>query len=238
YDRYGNRNFDTNNTTTLGSCSQMQCNPTVDVSNNRFTTGQGYTYDLAGNVITDAEGRTFVYDAENKQKEVRDVNNVVVGQYYYDGDGKRVKKYIFSTQETTLFVYDASGRMVAEYATTVAPASEAKVSYLTNDHLGSPRITTDANGGVISRRDFLPFGEEIGSTQTAQRNINLHYAADDVRQKFTAYERDNESSLDYAQARYYNSNHGRFTSPDPYLPSAVVGIPQSWNRYSYMRISS
>jgi RHS repeat-associated protein len=50
----------------------------------------------------------------------------------------------------------------------------------------------------------------------------------------TSYERDIESDLDYAQARYYNFNHGRFTSPDPYLPSAVVGIPQSWNRYSYV----
>jgi hypothetical protein len=32
----------------------------------------------------------------------------------------------------------------------------------------------------------------------------------------------------------YSYSHGRFTSPDPYLPSAVVGIPQSWNRYSYV----
>ncbi|MGI8641085.1 MAG: RHS repeat domain-containing protein [Pyrinomonadaceae bacterium] len=230
YDRYGNRNFDTNNTTTLSSCPANQCNPTVDVSNNGFTSGQGYTYDLAGNVISDAQGRVFTYDGENKQTLVKDVNNVTVGEYYYDGDGKRVKKYIFSTQETTLFVYDASGKMVAEYSTTVAPASEAKVSYLTNDHLGSPRITTDANGNVISRRDFMPFGEEVF---TAQRTQGLGYAADDIRQKFTAYERDIESELDFAQARYYKSAHGRFTSPDPLLESAKTNNPQSWNRYSY-----
>ncbi|MGI8639404.1 MAG: RHS repeat domain-containing protein [Pyrinomonadaceae bacterium] len=233
YDRYGNRNFDTANTTTLGSCPANQCNPTIDAANNRFTTGQGYTYDLAGNVITDAEGRTFVYDAENKQKEVRDVNNVVVGQYYYDGDGKRVKKYIFSTQETTLFVYDASGKMVAEYATTVAPSSEAKVSYLTSDHLGSPRITTDANGGVTSRRDFLPFGEE---TFTAQRTNGLGYTADEVRQKFTSYEKDNETELNYAKARYQNPNLGRFNSPDPAkMTKARMVDPQHWNLYVYAR---
>ena len=37
YYRYGNRNFDTANTTTLGSCPQAQCNPTVSATNNRFT---------------------------------------------------------------------------------------------------------------------------------------------------------------------------------------------------------
>ena len=51
--------------------------------------------------------------------------------------------------------------MVAEYSTIVASPTEAKISYLTNDHLGSPRILTDQNGQVISRRDFLPYGEEI-----------------------------------------------------------------------------
>ncbi|MGI8642076.1 MAG: hypothetical protein ACR2MG_19265 [Pyrinomonadaceae bacterium] len=108
YDRYGNRNFDTANTTTLGSCPAAHCNPTIDAANNRFTSGQGYTYDLAGNVISDAQGRVFTYDGENKQTLVKDVNNVTIGEYYYDGDDKRVKKYIFSTQETTVFVYDAS----------------------------------------------------------------------------------------------------------------------------------
>jgi uncharacterized protein RhaS with RHS repeats len=57
-----------------------------------------------------------------------------------------VKKVVPATGETTLFVYDASGKMVAEYSTIVTPPSEAKVSYLTNDHPGSPRVITDQNG--------------------------------------------------------------------------------------------
>jgi len=32
---------------------------------------------------------------------------------------------------------------------------------LTTDHLGSPRITTDQFGQAASRRDFMPYGEEI-----------------------------------------------------------------------------
>lgn len=228
FDRYGNRNFDTtnNNTTTLGACPTAQCNPTISATNNRFTSGQGYTYDFAGNVITDAQGRTFAFDAENKQKEVRDVNNIVIGTYFYDGDGKRVKKV--SNTETVIFVYDALGKLVAEYEnqTPVNP----QVSYLTNDTLGSPRITTDANGNVISRRDFMPFGEEI---YTAQRTQGLGYSADNVKQKFTSYERDIESELDFADARYYNFNHGRFTSVDPLLSTGEPSDPQTWHRYAY-----
>jgi RHS repeat-associated protein len=233
YDRYGNRNFDVNNTTTLGSCSQNVCNPTVDVSNNRFTTSQGYTYDLAGNVVNDAHGRQFAYDAENKQKSVTS-SGITIGQYFYDGDGKRLKKVNPQTGETTVFVYDASGKMVAEYSTT-APTT-ARVSYLTSDHLGSPRINTDANGNVFARHDYLPFGEEITSTTTPVRSINLNYGDDGIKQKFTSYERDNESSLDYAKARYHNYNHGRFTSVDPIMMTKKrLADPQAINLYVYVR---
>ncbi|MBK7034612.1 MAG: RHS repeat-associated core domain-containing protein [Ignavibacteria bacterium] len=50
----------------------------------------------------------------------------------------------------------------------------------------------------------------------------------------TGYERDNESELDFAQNRYYNSGHGRFTTTDPLLTSGRLVDPQSWNRYAYV----
>ena len=49
----------------------------------------------------------------------------------------------------------------------------------------------------------------------------------------TSYERDNETGLDYAQARYYASTQGRFTSVDPLRASATTGNPQTFNRYAY-----
>jgi hypothetical protein len=85
---------------------------------------------------------------------------------------------------------------------------------LTNDHLGSPRVITDQNGQVVSRRDFHPFGEEIGALNlpagTPQPRTTAHgyTTADTIRQKFTGYERDNESELDYAGARYTNQITG------------------------------
>jgi RHS repeat-associated protein len=54
-----------------------------------------------------------------------------------------------------------------------------------------------------------------------------------VRQQFVGYERDNETGLDYAGARYFASVQGRFTSPDPLLGSGEVADPQTWNRYNY-----
>lgn len=226
YDRYGNRRFNTSNpnyTTTLPvGCSTAQCNPTIDTANNQFTTGQGYTYDMAGNLITDAQNRTFTYDAENKQTEVKNSSNQPVGTHSYDGDGKRVKKV--AGTEVTIFVYDALGKLVAEYANQLASANDAKVSYLTSDHLGSPRINTDASGNVIARHDYQPFGEEIQRTS---------YGADSTRQKFTSYERDIESDLDFAEARYYNNRHGRFHSVDFANAGAEEFAPQSWNGYSY-----
>ncbi len=236
YDRYGNRNFNQTNTTMPSSfASPAITNPAISTTNKRITSS-GYNYDASGNTTFDASLRKFTYDAENKQTKVESTNSSqtvtgTVGEYSYDGDGKRVKKYVPSTGETTIFVYDASGKSIAEYSTIVANSADAKVAYLTSDHLGSPRINTDANGAVIARHDYHPFGEEI---YTAQRTTGLNYAADTVRKQFTSYERDNETNLDFAKARYHNYNLGRFQSPDPIIISRKrIRNPQLWNSYSY-----
>ncbi|MGB7069307.1 MAG: RHS repeat-associated core domain-containing protein, partial [Pyrinomonadaceae bacterium] len=227
FDRYGNRRFDTANTTTLApGCAEAICNPQIDPATNKLV---GYQFDNAGNTKVDANGQTFTYDSENKQVQVNNASGIV-GQYFYDGDGKRIKKVVPSTGETTIFVYDAAGKLVAEYSTVVEPQTTAKVAYLTNDHLGSPRITTDQFGQVASRHDFLPFGEDTFTTQRTQAH---GYTADSVRQKFTGYERDNETDLDFAQARNYNPKNGRFTSTDPSRVSIQFDNPQTWNRYAY-----
>ena len=228
FDRYGNRRFDQANTSQPASFANPSVsNPTIDTANNRFTTGQGYTFDLAGNIITDAEGRSFTYDAENKQKEVKNSSNVIAGTYYFDGDGKRVKKVVPSSGETTIFVYDAASKLVAEYSTNLS--STPQVQYLTNDNLGTPRINTDQNGNVVSRTDYMPYGEEI--VGLGGRTSADNYVVDDVRQGFTGYINDDETGLDYAQARMYANQLGRFTGADP-GPFDPLN-PQVMNRYSY-----
>lgn len=231
-DRYGNRKFDAANTTTLGSCSTAICNPTANTSDNRFSTTDGYNYDKNGNVTEDAQGQRFGHDAENHQTAFFDASNsgsTPDATYYYDGDGKRVKK--ISATETTIFVYNAGGTLVAEYSTALATTQQ--VSYLTTDHLGSPRAITNENGAITTRKDFTAFGEE---NFTPERVSGLGYtgSGDETRKGYTGYEKDDESGLDFAQARYYNSGHGRYTSVDPLTASASIRNPQTFNRYSYV----
>lgn len=96
----------------------------------------------------------------------------VIGRYSYDGSGARVKKV--TSTETTVFVYDAGGALAAEYSTQ-APPSDPKTAYLTTDHLGSPRVITDQTGQVTARRDFMPFGEELG-VGVSGRTESLKYS--------------------------------------------------------------
>ena len=109
------------------------------------------------------------YDAENRQTAFG-AGALADGQvlstlYAYDGDGRRV----LSTGPSgrTLFVYDALGRLAAEYSDDTTPMGGAH--YLTADALGSVRVVTDDAARVVSRHDYLPFGEEIPATEGAAR---------------------------------------------------------------------
>jgi len=153
-DRYDNRRFDTNgnNTTTLGSCTEAVCNPTISTARNRIDSN-GYSYDENGSLTQNAAGERFGYDAENHQKQFFAEGNSSSNPdvtYFYDGEGRRVKK--ISSTETTVFVYDASSQLIEEYSTAMAETQQ--VSYLTTDHLGSPRVITNENGEVTSRKAY------------------------------------------------------------------------------------
>lgn len=249
YDRFGNRTFDETYTTTLtracGSSPNFTVcaadrkveNPSISSSTNRLVQDQDgdnvddYKFDSAGNTTKSANGLDYIYDGENKQVEVKNSSNVTIGQYWYDGDGRRVKKYVPGTGETTIFVYDAAGKLVAEYSTGLADNPE--VAYTTTDNLGSPRINTGASGNVIARHDYRPFGEEIA---TPGREENFGYKADEIRKQFTGYERDSETNLDYAGARYYSNGLARFTTVDPIgVTLSRIIDPQRINRYIYTR---
>jgi RHS repeat-associated protein len=149
--------------------------------------------------------------------------------YFYDGDGKRIKKVVGA--ETTIFVYDVGEKLVAEYTLGVTANPSPQTSYITADTLGSTLVTNGA-GQVVARHDYLPFGDEIyglGGRTTAQGFAQ----PDTTRQRFTGYELDTETGLDFAQARYYGNGLGRFTGADPSMESMILIVPQSWNRYTY-----
>ena len=97
------------------------------------------------------------------------------------------------------------------------------VTYYHTDAIGSVRAITDANGQIVAREDFLPFGEPWSAPPNP-----------DVRQ-FAGQERDADTGFDYVGARYYASQTGRFTTVDPAHVNGDVFDPQSWNAYAYAR---
>jgi RHS repeat-associated protein len=123
---------------------------------------------------------------------------------------------------------DATGKTMNEYiyfaGLRVAWWDSRENSYYINsDGLGTTRTITESNGTVCYDADFTPYGQEIQHTNTCPSTYNY---------KFTGYERDSETQLDYAVARFYNWHLGRFLSADPLGGSS--GDPQSLNRYTYV----
>ncbi len=96
------------------------------------------------------------------------------------------------------------------------------VEYYDVDAVGSVRAVTNAQGQLVVRHDFLPFGEEL-NPQIPPHDKRL----------FTGQERDFETGFDHFLARYGASNTGRFTAPDPIGGDLLD--PQTQNKYAYAR---
>jgi RHS repeat-associated protein len=100
-------------------------------------------------------------------------------------------------------------------------------------------MVVDQTGSLsgVKRHDYLSFGEEIyagtGGRTQAQGYVSN---ADGNRKRWAQLERDDETGLDYAEARYYSNVQGRFTSVDPenYQAMRDLNDPQSWNAYAYV----
>ena len=192
-----------------------------DGNNRMVNTGLGIQYDAAGN-LTATGGFTFGYDAEGRL--VSSTLNGVTTAYAYDSEGRRVKKGL------VVLVYDAFGRLAAEYGAAADPAG---TEYLTADHLGSTRLVTSAAGAERRCLDYLPFGEQMVEGMGSRGAC--YASANEPRVKFTGKERDAETGLDYFGARYMSAALGRFTSPDAPFADQYESDPQSWNLYSYGR---
>ena len=160
-----------------------------------------------------------------------------------------------------MWVYDSFGRLAAEYRNGSGPGFSAsspereyvyfagkltavvegsEIYYRTTDHLGSTRLVTDSGGDVKQRRDFFPFGENIpadsshgGRNGVTDGGVATYNASLWVRQQFTGQQRDEETGLDYFEARDYQPCLARFLSIDPESAGANAEQPQSWNAYSY-----
>lgn len=255
YDRWGNRTINTGATWNAPNPAQ-----TVDTATNRMTASgsASLSYDVAGNQTSD-DAYARWYDAENRLNKATAVGGT--SYYYYNAEGQRMRRVVNGVE--TWLVYGFEGELVAEYPVSGTfngsnPPTVTQKEYgyrsgqllvvggcdtmrwLVGNHLGTPRMEADTTGSLagIKRHDYLPFGEELfggGSSQrTTARGYTTLAGQDCIRQQYGGYERDNETGLDFAEARYLSSVQGRFTSVDPLGSSGELQTPQSLNRYSYV----
>jgi RHS repeat-associated protein len=94
-------------------------------------------------------------------------------------------------------------------------------TYELPDGLGSVRQLADAQGYLVQRYDYAPFGEALASE--GKRTNSLRY---------TGEQWDNDVGLLYLRARWYDPSVGRFTTRDPFL--GLAGLPQTQHPYAYV----
>ena len=229
YDVYGNR---------FQYSAQNGGNPFTQVwvetgqisgSNNRFTSG--LTYDDAGNVTNDTKFRNkqFLYDANNRQRWSANLDGSGAEAAVFDGLGQRLATTLADGTITSISVYDATGVLVAEYGSSTSNGTQ----YIVSDHQATPRVVTSASGTVISRHDYLPFGEELPANLGMRTSGQGYGGNDGIEKKYTGMETDSTGLL-HTLWRKYDNLAGRWTTTDPYNPSMNVTDPQSFNRYTYV----
>ena len=209
-----------------------------------------YAYDANGNLTQETTSRHLEWDHRDRLRvyrtQIPGSEPTVHAHYQYDWMGQRVRKIVRKganrvetttyidgvfeherivtagtvQENSTVHVMDdrariAMARVGTAFAGDVLPA----LQYHLGDHLGSSAVVLDATGALINREEYLPFGTtSFGS-----------YAR--KRYRFGGHERDGESDLGYAGARYYLPWAGRWASCDP------AGPMDGLNLYAYVRNS-
>ncbi len=234
FDRFGNKYRKAANNPTMGQANPLPFTPIeesdISKTTNRFTSGT--TYDDSGQVIADNKFRElgFAYDANGRQVKATKTNQPDAWTVY-DALGNRVATKINDIWQ--LMVYDAFGKLVAEYG--VAAESTGGVKYIQQDWQGSVRAVTNSNGFVVARTDHQAFGEDIG-VGVGLRKVEQGFSADKAtRQGYGLTENDNATGQQHTWFRKLETQAGRWSSPDPYKGSMSLGDPQSFNRFSYVR---
>ncbi len=223
YDQYGNR---LDETPTGGTASMPSNHVLVDATTNHIKSA---TYDAAGHMTSDGLFN-YVFNAAGQMTAVNPLGSTTpLATFSYDAKGLRVIK------NGTTYIY--SGRkVIAEYPTGTSAASPTveqiyrgdlrlatiaggAITYHYADHQ-SVRVDADSSGTITRTYAHYPFGETWYETGNGDK------------WKFTSYENDVESGLNYAGARFHSPRLGRFMAIDSH--AGHLANPQSFNRYAYV----
>ena len=188
-----------------------------------------FTYDAAGNQLTENTERHFEWDAQNRlilfKNQVGSSEPSVMAQYLYDSSGNRVKKIVrkqggdyeirtyidglleYFTDEideqNTVNIMDNQSRIATIRIGDDMGDPTPAVKYNLENNIYSSAVILDEVGSIVNTQEYYPFGEtSFGS-----------YAK--KRYQYVGKERDEESGLYYYGARYYAPWIARFISTDP-----------------------
>ena len=174
--------------------------------------------DANGNTLTDAQGRSFTWDFENRLTQgVVPGTNGGTTTFKYDPFGRRIQKS--GPLGTTNYLYDGiddieevdgSGNILARYTQGKSfdePFSQLRgtsTSYFEADGLGTITSLSNPAGAVAQTYVFDSFGNQTSSSGLLTNAF-----------RYTAREFDPETNLYYYRARYYDPLASRFVSEDP-----------------------
>lgn len=112
---YGNRYVSANSGVPLAQFTPSS-NAAFSSDNRLKSSFNNSAYDDSGNLQT-IGAYSYTYDAESRQTSVSIGNPVnTTTTYSYDGEGRRVQKV--TAAGSTIYVYDATGQLAAEYTST------------------------------------------------------------------------------------------------------------------------
>jgi RHS repeat-associated protein len=203
--------------------------------------GETWTYDQAGNILSNTVDTNYLWNHRNEMVEF--TRGVETTQYLYNESGSRLVKTAPDGSRTFyiqgVYVIDeATGAEEINISANGSLVFTKKIAIDTTErwvlvnHLGSTAVTTDELGELVTAKTYDPYGNPHTTVYG-----DGHDADSESRYSFSGKERDAESNLMYFEARYLNTEAGRFVSQDPVMWSMNDAEwfvdPQMQNSYSY-----
>ncbi|WP_232422267.1 SpvB/TcaC N-terminal domain-containing protein [Leptospira interrogans] len=204
-------------------------------------------YDASGNLTRQRDNakdltKRISVDSQDRITQIQDGNNAILGNYWYDDGGFRIRKsslepknnqfanveILYPSKFYGLEFIEAENVLTSVNniylnGVRIAAMNEAgALAYFLTDQVDSVSHALDDEGKTLSKMQYLPYGETF-----VQRG-DTNFAP-----KYNSQELDRESGFYFYNARYYDPGIARFTSADTIIDGEFD--TQGWNRFSYVK---
>jgi RHS repeat-associated protein len=156
-------------------------------------------YETSGNILRD--GLAWTYTLLGGDKKQLATYNGVQGEF---------------CGQNAVWMWPVEHNSYGPAQTRIITRPNGFKEFVIPDHLGSSRLTISAEGDVLQRSDYEPFGSSLANEGVGSRT------------SYIGREEDGESGLGFYGVRLYEPEYGRFTSVDP-LWAEMIG----WNPFHY-----